>query len=352
MLLSLTLSFKIRLRRDNYNNWKQILDRIGNIEIAIPEDRSPKSRLLCLMLKSASYCHMGRAKEALKFNSKARQFAAERGFSSEFRRLEIEELVELQDEERFEEILDLSKTIAADDFDLQMRYHGTMGQAHSYGYLSGIDGFSKEMAKRHFEEALKYAYMLDSEPDISQDLNYMYLWYALFDPASRESEEAYAKARNHIKCNLQDLEKSRKRNVFFLKRIRLMSYYRRMLGADKVSDLDYQKEKLPDEADNWLRALACKYLGAIAAANGIMDLSERLFEEGIELMPLPDSPGILSCIRMSILMEYYKSLGKTKHLETAKRELSSLLNTFPIIASKWLKFLKGSSDYPALSYWY
>lgn len=347
-------SIELEIRRDYYNRWEQGLARVENMEIAIPKERNPESYLLCTMLKSACYCHMGRSNDAIKFNLEARKFAASRGFSKQFQQLEIEELVELQDEEKFQEVQSLAKNIVIDhnNFDLQMRYHGTMGQAHSYGYLSNIKGTSKEDAKWHFEEALKYAYKLDSEPDISQDLNYIYLWHVLFDNTSQEAENAYNNARNHIKCNLQHFDKSRKRNIYFLTRIRLMSYYRKMLCGIKIANLDYVREKLPDEADNWLKALACKYLAAIAAANGYIELSLKLFEDGIGLLPPQKSPNVIECIRLTLLIEFYNSLKNTKYLSETLRELKETSKIFPGFAKRWRGFLEKNLEYPALSYWY
>lgn len=347
-------SIEVEIRQDYYNSWEQALARVKNMEIAIPKERNPESYLLCTMLKSACCCHMGLSDEAIKFNSEAKTFATSYGFSKEFQRLEIEELVELQDEEKFEEIQDLAKSIIIDpnNLDLKMRYHGTMGQAHSYGYLSNIRGASKEDAKQHFKEALKYAYKLDSESDISQDLNYIYLWYVLFDNTSQETEDAYNNAKNHIKCNLQHLEKSRKRNIYFLARIRLMSYYRKMLSGIRITSLDYLGERLPDEADNWLKALSCKYLAAIAAANGYLEISAKLFEDGIGLLQPQKTPNVIECIRLTLLIEFYNSLKSTKYLDETMRELKEISIIFPNFAKKWLEYLEGNSEYPALSYWY
>lgn len=242
-------------RHTNQNRWEIMLARLQtNMDaIQLSQDRAPESYLLCIMLKSAMYCHMGNTAEALKFNREAKEMAKSLHLEKQLRRLEIEELVDLQDVEDFDSIRSLSGILkdeleCLEDDDLLMRYYGTMGLAHCYGFLSGNPGFDRDAAKACFMQALRHAQKLESEPDIAQDLNNCYLWYVLFDPASTDAALAYTRANDHIERNLQSDPRKQKKNRYFLQCFKMQALYRRLLSGEKIPSFDYQAEELPDEA--------------------------------------------------------------------------------------------------------
>lgn len=128
-----------------------MLRRLETNAAAINEFRDPELYLLCLMLKSSIFCHMGDTQNALEWNHKAKEFADGNHFEKQLLRLEVEELIDFQDLEDFDSIHYLlrEQNLADDieqfgDVDLRMRFYGSMGQIHAYGFLSGIEDFSKD----------------------------------------------------------------------------------------------------------------------------------------------------------------------------------------------------------------
>ena len=347
-------------RHTNQNRWEIMLARLQtNMDaIQFSQDRSPESYLLCLMLKSAIYCHMGDTEKALTFNQKAKETAKSLNLEKQLRRLEIEELVDLQDVEDFDSIRQLAGMLKdelerLDDDDLLMRYYGTMGQAHCYGFLSGISGFDRDTAKNCFLQALRHAQKLESEQDIAQDLNYNYLWYVLFDPASAEAALAYAKAYDHIERNLQSYPQSQKKNRYFLQRFKMQALYRQLLASGKIDPVDYQAEDLREEALFWLQALVKKYLAAIAAANGEKEIAEQYFMKASELLEQGVEDNIIAFIRMTILSEAYRSLRSENWREAALSSLGHLSDKYLTALSPWQDYLLNkTASYPGLNYWY
>ena len=346
------------IRYTNQNRWEIMLARLQtNMDaIQLSRNRSPESYLLCLMLKSAMYCHMGNTEKALVFNKEAKDLARSLNLEKQLRRLEIEELVDMQDIEDFDSIRLLAEPLKDElerlnDDDLLMRYYGTIGQAHCYGFLSEIPGFDRNTAKNCFLLALRHAQKLESEQDIAQDLNYNYLWYVLFDPASDDAALAYARANDHIERNLQFYPKSQKKNRYFLQRFKLQSLYRQLLAGEKIPSIDSRAEELPEEADFWLQALVRKYLAAIAAANGENDLAEQFFSSSARLLEKVDD-NILAFIRMTILAEAWRSLRLTQYQDQALSALDDLQELYPRQSGKWRDFLLGKRDFPGWEYWY
>lgn len=344
------------IRQDNHNRWEMMLARLDNNIKAIPETRDQKSHLLYLMLKSAVYCHMGDTWNALECNAKAKQLARELGAEQYLRRLEIEELVEFQDIEDFESLLNLANVLNEDllklkDDDLLMRYHGTMGQAHSYGSLAGISGFDRNAAKTHFQQALLHAERLNSEQDIAQDLNYLYSWHVLFCPGTQEEAIAYQNARAHVDRNLRDFPECRKKNRYYLERFRMQSLYRQLLlGMEIPPEID-ESSALPEDAAPWLRALVEKYLGAILAAKGMPELADQCFRKGARQLKPNSDHDILAYIRMTILAEAFHSLGGEERKKEALKALHPFREHFSSAESWWM-FLEEGGPYPALHYWY
>ena len=346
-------------RHTNQSRWEDMIARLQtNMDaIQLSKDRDPESYLLCLMLKSAICCHMGNTAKALLFNKEAKDMARSLKLEKHLHRLEIEELVDLQDVEDFNSIRLLAVTLKDEleqlnDDDLLMRYYGTMGQAHCYGVLAKETGFEKEVALNCFRQSLSHAQNLESEQDIAQDLNYNYLWYVLFDPASEAADFAYKKANDHIERNLQTYPQSQKKNRYFLQRFKMQALYRRLLEGEIIHELDYQCEELPEDALFWLRALVGKYLGAIAAANGKQDLASHYFSDAIALLEMGIDDNIIAFIRMTILVEAYHSLHKEEYRESALETLSGLTPQYHNALKSWHNYLMSDGRYPGLDYWY
>ena len=315
-------------RHTNQNRWEIMLARLQtNMDaIQLSQDRSPESYLLCLMLKSAMYCHMGNTATTLKFNREAKEMAKNLHLEKQLRRLEIEELVDLQDVEDFDSIRLLAGTLETElerlnDDDLLMRYFGTMGQAHCYGFLSGISGFEQDTSKKYFMQALHHAQNLESEQDIAQDLNYNYLWYVLFDPASAEAA--------------------------------LQALYRQLLTSGETGPVDYPAEDLPEEAAFWLQALVKKYLAALAAASGEKEISDQYFMKASVLLEQGVEDSIIAFIRMTTLAEAYRSLRSENWREAALASFSHLSGKYLTALSPWQDYLLNkTASYPGLNYWY
>ena len=352
-------SLDYETRHTNQTRWEDMISRLQtNMDaIQLSKDRAPESYLLCLMLKSAIYCHMGNTAKAMIFNKEAKEMARGLKMKNHLHRLEIEELVNLQDVEDFNSIRLLAVTMKDEleqlnDDDLLMRYYGTMGQAHCYGFLAKESGFEKDVALNCFRQCLCHAQNLGSEQDIAQDLNYNYLWYVLFDPASEAADLAYKRANDHIERNLQSYPKSQKKNRYFLQRLKMQALYRRLLEGERIHELDYQYEDLPEDAIFWLRALVGKYLGAIASANGKEVLACRYFNDAVRLLEMGMEDNIIAFIRMTVLVEAYHSLHKEEYRESATDALNCLTPHYPNALKIWQNYLMSGGRHPGLDYWY
>lgn len=343
-------------RHANQPRWEMMLDRLNTNMEAIEKSskRVPEAFLLCLMLQSAIFCHKGNTSRAWEFNRRARQWAERFHFEKRIRQLEIEELVVLQDVEDFDSVRELSvvlkeKIECLKDDDLLMRYYGTMGQAHCYGFLAGVPGFEPDQAKSCFAKALQHAQKLNSEQEIAQDLNYRYLWHVLFSPSSNEAARAYDEAYDHIERNLQDDPPSQKKNRYFLQRLKMQALYRRHLAGERIAEEpDYQAEDLPQEALFWLRALVKKYLGALAAANGKRELAERYFREAIQLLEQDSRDEIIAFIRMTVFAEAFRSLRENRYRESGRKLLNQHFRT----SNSWRDYFETGNRFPGWNYWY
>ena len=338
----------------NYNKWEMMLERIDNNAKVIPAYRAPENYLLCLMLKSAVYCHMGDSTKALKLNREAKEFAEKNGFEKQLLRLEIEELVEFQDQEKFDIAAKLAEPLKEnieklDDADLLMRYYGTMGQAHSYGYLAKNSYFSKDIAKNYFLKALQYAVELESEADIAQDLNYNLLWYALFEPENIEVSSLIEDIREHINRNLDGNIQSK--NEHFFRRTKAFLLYRSYLSSGEVPDFDAKDILLPEDAEFWLKAVTNKYVGALYAASGRYDDACKLFAEAAKQLGAVRYH-ILRFIYMTVLAEAYRSLGDEKYKKEALQIADELAEMYPDSIPQWRAFLTSNAEFPGMNYWY
>ena len=345
------------IRHDTYSHWQDMLNRLNSNAEAIPAYRNPENHLLCLMLRNALYCHMGDTGNAKKWNAEAQLFAARHNFQKQLLRLQIEELVELLDQEDFLQIQlrapELEKKIAETaDPDLKMRFYGTMGQAHCYGAISACQGFAKDVALQYFRNALIYANELNSEPEIAQDLNYIHLWYALFEPGTLQEERAFQDARNNIQANLlQQRPGTAEKNKKFLLRQKNFALYRATLTGQEISRSVWRQYNF--EAESWMLAVTCKYQAVLCAIQNDLDSARELFERGLSAISDDCESGIFCKIKLTVYAEAMRFFPEIYR----KRAKDFLANHASVFTSSqdipWCDLINEKSDKsPGLTYWY
>ena len=340
-------------------DWEILLNRLTAIKKAFrPASQNPQGYLLCLTLESSILCHMGKTSEAMNINRKAQVFARENNLNKQLLRLQIDELVDFEDMEDYMALAQSAEKLGAEiekcnDPDLMMRYCGTMGQAHCFGDLSGVKGFSREKAKEYFQNALKYAIRkaetdddTSAENDVARDLNYLFMWYALFEPESAAAQEAYEDA--YEKILRLDLGEGQENNALYLKLYRGMSIYRHLLQKGTMPDVDEEQFRLPPKG--WEAALSGKYAGAFMAARGNQDEAKNIFGKYTRILQGINDP-VLQFIQMTILAEAFRSTGDAGYRESALALVESLLSTYPRSAPAWRDYLLGQGEFPGLKYW-
>ena len=359
---SKSLAFEVRAW--NVSNWQNMIKKIENGG-GLNKYKHPKEYLLYLMFLSEAYCHFGHTNKAKEYNKKARQFATEKGeaFSLLLLRLEIEQLVLHQDEEDFDSIIALAPTLEeqllkANDKDLWMRFHGTMGQAHAYGALAGIPTFLREKAFEHVKKAIAYAVDIKVEHDIAQDMNYMHLLYALFEPGTDEEKGAYDDADNQIR-NLKDRDdKAYGKNLRFLVRFQALAWYRQLLRDGKPPRFERTSRLngiiINEHQADWLRCTVCKYIGALEAANGNLEEARALFTKAFASIKEDETEDILNLIKLTAYAEAYRSLHDEQYLNHAKMLLPKISATVcKYTLPAWKAYIDNpNNEFPGLSYWY
>lgn len=372
------------VRLGNYSRWDVLLLRLKKAALFDQHNNTQKEAYLVnLILQSEANCHSGNTEEGRRLNERARNYASKQGskFQKLLLRLEIDNLVLLQDMEKFTDVLEyvnqeklLEQLQELQDDDLWMRYYGTMGQAHAYGTLERLSGFSKESALDYFEKALEKAEAIGEIPEIAHDKNYIHLFYALFEPGTDDETEAYKQASNIISHLKETDEPNAIKNLYYLKRSQTLAWYRQLLTENKVPvyEVDASIKRLlrhDDEgADDWLRACVGKYLGALEAAkandirkNGDdaealkrQKSAEDYFRNAMDAIQAEKSPGIKTLIKATVYAEAYRSLGEQKALEKARE----LIDTIPVdficgSLPAWKAYIDNpDNDFPGLSYWY
>lgn len=345
------------IRHDTCSHWQDMLNRLNSNEEAIPAYRNPENHLLCLMLRNAIYCHMGDTENAKKWNAEAQLFATQNNFQKQLLHLQIEELVGLLDQEEFLQIQlrvpELEEKIAETaDPDLKMRFYGTMGQAHCYGALNACPGFDKDIALQYFKNALGYANELDSEPEIAQDLNYIHLWYALFEPGTPQEERAFQDARKNIQANLlQQRPMTAEKNKKFLLRQKNFALYRATLTGKKISRLEW--EKYDFESESWMLAVTCKYRAVLCAIQNDLNSALELFERGLSAIPDDTKSKIFCKIKLTVYAEAMRFFPEI-YWKRAKKFLENHASAFTSSQDiLWNDLINGKTDRsPGLNYWY
>ena len=380
------------INHGRYGGWGRMIDRLENLGAPFSEE-DVKERLLTEMWLGQACCHAARTDSAMEHNRTAHRLASGvPGFRYELQRLDVEMIVNLTDKEEFDGVLALSGSLetelreenwkenGAQQADLAMRWHGSLGQALAYGALDGRPGFSGEAAKTAFEAALADArrrktLATGDDPDadttgpdaeVVQDANYVHLWRALFDPASKEAVGAYVEAKK-LRCRLDALSPARRTNeVYQLRQLALAAYRRLLSGeaADAVAEETFRLESGEEftrlvedpEAEFWLRATVAKYMGALSAATGDPEAAKEFFEKAVVAIGDGFGDVVARKIAMTVRAEAFRSLlglfpdEAANHLAEAKK----LLDGVPDRDNRWRNYLEipDAAPFPGLSYWY
>ena len=371
--------------------------RLENLLPRLSEEDEPEKRTALLMLLGQACCHAGRTEEALRFNREARALASRLdGFAAQIIRLDIEQIVSLNDREDFGSIPELANDLSSrleapgDSIDsmvlddLRMRFHGTMGQAHAYGFLAGFPDYSEKTSLEHFRSAVSLAKrcrdravaaspdpendpaVVERTAEVCHDVNYVHLWHALFRPA--ETRNAWDEAVNW-RQRLPDGKEAAKNRSHLLRQQGLAEYRRllanpgeppRLEGPADEDDLRSLVED--DEAECWLRATTEKYLGAILAAQTRRAEALDLFRNADGRMrDNKRHDPVLETIRLSILAEAFRSLRNAPEqpcrsaADSFRAEAEAFrLCSGPDRSAPWRAWLENpdAAPFPGLSYWY
>ncbi len=379
------------INHGRYGGWKRMIERLENLRSPLAGNNR-KERLWTEIWLGQACCHAAMTGRAMEHNREAHRVASGTPeFRYELQRLDVEMIVNLTDMEAFDEVRELSGSLErelcedawddkAQQADLSMRWHGSLGQALSFGALDGIPGFDKEDAKRALDSALEDAnrrksLKIDKNPgmdssdldsDIVQDANYIHLWHALFDPSSRAAVDAYVDARNRRR-GLEARSPSRRKNEVYQMRQVSFAAYRRLLSGEDAAVVSKETFALEreiafrgliddDDAEPWLRATVAKYLGALAAARGEASDARSLFGEAISLIGDGGHDPVARKIAMTVRAEAYRSLRPLFPDEAARylAEAKTLLDGVPDRDHRWRNYLESPAvaPFPGLSYWY
>jgi len=381
------------VRSAHVGEWEPLIQRLDRLWGALDPCVDVEDHLHGLMLRSAARCHAGDTAKAEALNAEARKITCSRPeFLSQQLRLEIEELVLLQDEEDFKKIFSLAPDLGRriDDFaaaennsdraiDLQMRYHGTMGQFEAYAALSGFNGMTPDSSKRRFDMAFGKAVELarrsrgrmggDEDAylatyNLGQDANYLLLWEALFGSldglvkASDKAKEYVRRSRDSGCVDYAD------KNETFRLRYEALGLYLSVLKGSTPQELPDEDDikRIASSKGNWLPATTGKYLGAVAAARGGAVAARQLFEAAIEKLDSSSCP-LFKCFRMTILAEAYRSLRKfpseALYAESMRTKALDAFASDPDSPSwkkgawkDWLEAKGTDADFPGLRYCY
>lgn len=373
-------AFEPDVRQTRTTDWDGVLQRLERLRAGLDPDLDGEELLRAVLLTAAANCHAGHTAAAAEWNSRAQSSAAcNPEFEPLLLRARIEQLVILQDSEDFDGIFglvpDLEKEIeafarnAGEDgrsADLQMRFHGSMGQFLVYAHLAGFSPGSNtpEAARLHFEKALGLAdglYRAGRDilraADAAQDANYLLLWSAFFGRSELDSR-LEAALRLAARSGA-----SRAKNERFAFRNHALGLYRAVL-ADEVPSMPdlagYGPALERQWPEDWIAGTTAKYLGAVAAAAGAEAEAARLF--GIATAAIdPDAKEIVGVIRMTVYAEAFRSLRHfpvfAARAEECRREALRFLRSGDPAAetkSAWRDWLEtpDAAPFPGLSYWY
>ena len=201
-----------------------------------------------------------------------------------------------------------------------------------------------------------------AEGNVAQDMNYRFLWYALFEPETEDADNAYEAAKGHIESNLQPTEDNPfrgetlcEKNRQYLVRIKAFSLYRYWMRSGEVPVFDREDLLISKNEGDWLPALTGKYVGALLAASGKKSEAASLFREYFGLLDEKTDP-IMRFIQMTFCCEAFRSTGDESYCKRARTLVEGLREIYRRSSTlkAWDHYLqKGDAAvFPGLDYWY
>lgn len=295
--------------------WQDTLERLTGYESRLHPDVDPDAYFRANMLISVALCHCGRAAEAGARNELMRKKAVESGRNEHYWRMMIEAIVVNTDLEEWDRALTLSSEIKnniLESDDLQMRFHGSMGQLLAFRCLRNDICADRATALEHFKQAIVFARKKVSCRELGQDLNYQHLYYALFEPGSAGEMEYYRTTENfHHQSENSEI------NQAFLARQRNLAAYRNLLLNGVIIPADEIRELPGCRRNDWVKATILKYQGALYAATGKQAQAADCFDHALKM--LENAGGsVIRGIGMTIAAEAWRSLHRDEYAQHIK----------------------------------
>lgn len=315
--------------RLNRARWSEVADVLGRIKERI-QGYDDLTFFNYTVLYATALCHAGRTEEAVKINREAYEFAVKHGMDILSIRLQIEALVSAQDEGDLDFFLKVKDDIGirleehsgGEYDDLRMRYYGTLAQAEMWGVCLNLNGYDKQQAKTYAETALETAKRIassisddsgdatidEAESNVQQDMNYLHLWYALFNPGSDGERNQCRLAEEHL---LSLSERSRRNNMIFLQRQKSLAILNAWQNSGVIPNRQMLEDSIvPIDSEGWLIAANRSHLGPIYAELGDFEEAKRLFLEGEAALSFDKcSSPVLASIRFILLVRAACLLG-------------------------------------------
>lgn len=299
-----------KIRYGEVSNWNDVLKRLESHEQMLHKKIDFKDYFKANMLISVVLCHCGRADEAEKRNELMRQCALESGENYWYWRMMIEAVVvntDLEDwDNAFARCEEINDNIS-DSSDLQMRFHGSLGQLIAFRCLRGDNYMDYTRALEHFNQAADFALKSENPGDIGHDLNYQHLYYALFAPGTPDELEYYRITRNH-----HNQSENREFNLDYLARQRNLAAYRSLLTNGVKLSAGRIKELPACNRNDWITATILKYQGALYAAIGEPAQAEECFDHAIKMVENAGG-SVIRGIGMTIAAEAWRSLHRDEY---------------------------------------
>ena len=372
--------------RENHCRWNEVAVQLEQLKEAVLKRRNPEEWLEFSSLLATALCHAGRPETSKKCIREALAFAREHehehdGFTAKALRLQITAAVIAQDEGDIDEYRVLADGLASDlkDFtgpernDLLMRYHGTAAQAHAFGVVFGIKGFSRVDALEHVKKAIEAAESIaaavspedkdEAESNVVQDLNYRHLLCALFSPGTPDECQAFAETQSQLSNIVSG--RSVLTNRHFQMRQKSLAYFNAWRNGTDVPPASARDDvRLPSrDAADWQVAANRRHLGALAAAVDDVDEAVSCFEEGEKALPFdPSLSPVLASIRFVLLVQAACSLAACGQRDESAKYAGLVEETYSafwrsklfgvIRADKWMAALCDKADPRALPAFY
>ena len=380
------------VRNRHVGDWEGLGKRLCRLTDSVDPEIDGDEYVLGLMLQSSACCHAGETGRAKELNARIQaRIGEDPSQMGRLLRLQVEELVILQDEEDFAKIFDLAPDLESRigacaqtsssqlKHDLLMRYHGTMGQFVTYACLTGVSDCDPARSREHFDKALCHAAELarlskaaegaeertDAVLNCAQDANYCVLHRAFWGTSDEVLAAAKKAKRYALRAAAAGDVAGAEKNDIYRCRFAALAQYRAVLENREIPE--FADEDLPSVAAadlGWIAATVGKYLGAVAASRGNIDLAISYFsvarEKLLKKVENVALSGLFGVIHMTILAEAYRSL-RTLAPDAAAVYRAEALSLFcrssPELEKKsdWRDWLQADGDdcsFPGLRYWY